>query len=329
MPRGTVWPSAPGPGPLPPAADANLSAEAEGAAEPSQPNERRTANEEERHGRARPLRAALPREARRRAGCGPTRDRRAPAHPRAGPRAGGDPPAGHKGPRAGAAALGGFSAVPREVPRSPTHPGPAPEPRVSLRPPVPRLITSDGPASGLRAPRLPLALREPSPAPGGSPRELGSLQGRSRSGRSGRLCACAPAPSARPAAGRGGEGEGGDPGLPVPPAKSRGHSFAGKGGQVASSQGNQAAEGKAFLKEGGRVGMLDGLTGGPVCLFFPWGGKGYEQRERPGELAKRAGDGQPEAREHGEVSSRTFKDLSEESGWRSVAPPQERAAAPA
>lgn len=93
MPWGTVWRSAPRPGPLPAAADANLSAEAAGVAERGSGGsgafaaslkancalERKAGS---RLGRARPS-EALPREARRRARCRPTRDR----HPRIlGPR---------------------------------------------------------------------------------------------------------------------------------------------------------------------------------------------------------------------------------------------------
>lgn len=180
MPWGTVWRSAPGPGPLPAAADANLSAEAAGAAELGSggsgafaaslkancASDRKAGS---RLGRARPS-EALPREAQRRAGCRPTRDRRAripgAAHPCAGSRCERGTKARERESQRGVEP-GGFPSVPRRLPLPPTYfrggeerragPGSAPAPRVSLRSPVPLLNTSE-------APTLCLAVREPSPS---------------------------------------------------------------------------------------------------------------------------------------------------------------------
>lgn len=220
MPWGTVRRSAPGPGPLPAAADANLSAEPEGAAERGLRRqhslrglikgklrirkERKAASRHERAG---------PSEARCRGRpAAPTRDRRA-AHPLPPPtpriatqvrgtgrdgahtrcRLGAK--AGERGPRRGAGPTRAPSpshALPRRGERG-AHPGPAAERRLSLRWPVPRLINHER--------------------------------------------------------GGGGEEEGGGPGLPVPPARGRSHRFAGKGGQVVAARETTHPKEKPFRKE--------------------------------------------------------------------------------
>lgn len=137
MPWGTVRRSAPGPGPLPAAADANLSAETEGAAERGLRRQhslrglikgklriRREGSEQARKGW--PLRGALPRQARG-THAGPPRCPPPPApesaHPRAGPRDG----TGRDDTRAAGWARrlesGGRGAAPapRVLPLPPTH----------------------------------------------------------------------------------------------------------------------------------------------------------------------------------------------------------------
>lgn len=240
MPWGTVRRSAPGPGPLPAAADANLSAEPEGAAERGLRRqhslrglikgklrirkERKAASRHERAG---------PSEARCRGRpAAPTRDRRA-AHPLPPPtpriatqgrgtgrdgahtRCGLGAKAGERGPRRGAGPTRAPSpshALPRRGERG-AHPGPAAERRLSLRWPVPRLINHER--------------------------------------------------------GGGRRGRGGRPWSPGAPGQRKKSSLRWEGRTGSGSQGNDAPEGKAFPKGGGRVGMLEGLNGGSVCSFFP------------------------------------------------------------
>ena len=68
------------------------------------------------------------------------------------------------------------------------------------------------------------------------------------------------------------------------PARKKKSLLGWEGRTGSGSRGNCSPKGKAFLKEGGRVGTLDGFNGGSVCLFFPGGES--DTRDRPDELAK-------------------------------------------